>query len=154
MSFEDVAAGHAPCFRRSREILRLRSGDSPILERAVDERQILGFAAVARLVAKHSLDEPGQVGALLDSRRCGCLTIGVLAARLQSAKPLLRAGSIEGFAPEILKGKSPSVRGRPLDAGRKQVCCRAGIAEGSVFFLEQNPNLLTAVAKLSTRRVR
>ena len=70
----------------------------------------------------------------------------MLAARLQSAKPFLRAGSIEGFAPEILKGKSPSMRGRALDAGRKQVCCRAGIAEGSVFFLEQNPNKAAAWA--------
>jgi hypothetical protein len=43
MRVEDVATGHAPRLRRGGEIVRLGSGQPPILQCSVDERQVLGL---------------------------------------------------------------------------------------------------------------
>jgi hypothetical protein len=62
-------------------VLSVATRQPPILQCTVDEPQVLGLPGVAGFVAKHPLDQAGEIGAFLGSRRRGGITTDSPAGR-------------------------------------------------------------------------
>ena len=56
-----VSARHAPGFRHVHQHGRLGLSRSTILERAIDQREILGFPAITSLTAAHGFHQSGEI---------------------------------------------------------------------------------------------